>query len=63
MGCWDRSLRIFKCLCDHGQQRMRQLAQQAGLAKSSVHRLRQAMERRGGSPEAGRWETEAGRAW
>ena len=57
MGFWDRSLRIFKCFCEHGAQSIRQLAQQTGLAKSSVHRLRQAMERRSGSPEAGMWET------
>ena len=63
MGFWDRSLRIFKCFCEHGAQSIRQLAQQTGLAKSSVHRLRQAMERRSGSPEAGMWETEAGRQW
>ena len=63
MGFWDKSLRIFKCLCDHGKQSVRRLAHQTGLAKSSVHRLRQAMERRSGSPEAGLWETEAGRQW
>jgi hypothetical protein len=59
----DKSLRICKYLCDYGQQSVRQLAQQTGLSKSSVHRLRQAMERRSGSPEAGMWETEAGRQW
>ena len=62
-GIWYSSLRIFKCFCEHGAQSIRQLAQQTGLAKSSVHRLRQAMERRSGSPEAGMWETEAGRQW
>ena len=63
MGFWDRSRLICKSLCDYGKQSVRQLAQQTGLSKSSVHRLRQAMERRGGSPEAGLWETEAGRQW
>ncbi len=63
MGLWDRSLRICKYLCDYGQQSVRQLALQTGLSKSSVHRLRQAMERRGGSPEARLWETEAGHQW
>lgn len=63
MGFWDRSLRICKYLCAHGTQSIRRLAQQTGIAKSSVHRLRQALERRGGSPEAVLWETEAGHAW
>jgi len=63
MGFWDKSLRICKYLCDYGQQSMRQLAHQTGFSKSSVHRLRQALERRSGSPEAGLWETEAGRQW
>jgi AraC-like DNA-binding protein len=63
MGFWDRSLRICKYLCDYGQQSVRQLAQQTGLSKSSVHRLRQAMARRSILPEAGLWETEIGRQW
>jgi hypothetical protein len=58
MGFWDRSLLIFKSLCDYGKQSVRQLAHQTSLSKSSVHRLRQAMERRSSSPEAGRqWLT------
>lgn len=28
MGFWDKSLRIFKSLCDNGTQSVRQLAQQ-----------------------------------
>ena len=52
MRLWDKSLRIFKCLCDNGTQSIRQLAQQTGCAKSSVHRLKQAMERRNGHPES-----------
>jgi hypothetical protein len=63
MGFWDRSLRIVKCLCDYGKQSIRQLAQQTSISKSSVHRLRQALDRRGNAPEAGLWETEAGRQW
>ena len=43
----DKSLQIFKCLCEHGTQSVRRFAQQTGLSKSSVHRLQQAMERRG----------------
>jgi uncharacterized protein DUF6399/IclR-like helix-turn-helix domain-containing protein len=63
MGFWDKSLRIFKCLCDNGRQGVRRIAQQTGLSKSSVHRLKQAMERRGGHPESWLWETEEGRCW
>ena len=63
MGFWAKSLRIFKCLCDNGTQSLRQLAQQTGLAKSSVHRLKQAMQRRDVHPESWVWETEAGRRW
>ena len=63
MGFWDKSLQIFKCLCDHGRQGVRGIAQQTGLSKSSVHRLRQAMERRDVHPESWLWETAEGRQW
>jgi hypothetical protein len=63
MGFWTKSLRIFKCLCDNGPQSIRQLAQRTGVAKSSAHRLKQAMERRDVHPESWVWETEAGRRW
>jgi hypothetical protein len=63
MGLWDKSLRIFNCLCEHGQQSVRRVAQQTGLAKSSVHRLQQAMARRGVHPESWLWETADGRQW
>src|SRR5215475_7718055 len=63
MGFWAKSLRIFKCLCDHGRQSVRRMAQQTGLSKSSVHRLQHAMERRNSHPESWLWETEVGRQW
>lgn len=63
MRFWDKSLRIFKCLCDHGTQSIRHLAQQTGFSKSSVHRLQQAMAGRNCHPEAWFWETEEGRRW
>ena len=63
MGFWDKSLQIFKSLCDNATQSVRQLAQQTGLSKSSVHRLQQAMERRNSHPESWFWETEEGRQW
>src|SRR5215468_56346 len=63
MGFWDKSLRVFKYLCDHGRQSVRCMARQTGLSKSSVHRLQHAMERRNGHPESWLWETEVGRQW
>src|SRR6266511_4005426 len=63
MGFWDKSLQLFKCLCDHGRQGVRRMAQQTGLSKRSVHRLTQAMERRNASPESWLWETAEGRQW
>src|SRR5919199_2638982 len=63
MGFWDKSLRIFNSLCENATQSVRQLAQQTGLSKSSVHRLQQAMERRNGHPESWLWETADGRRW
>src|SRR5215467_4710998 len=63
MRFWAKSLRIFKCLCDHGRQSVRRIAQQTGLSKSSVHRLQHAMERRNRHPESWFWETADGRQW
>src|SRR5919201_6571187 len=63
MGFWDRSLLVFKYLCDYGRQGVRRIAQQTGLSKSSVHRLTQAMERRDHHPESWLWETAEGRQW
>ena len=63
MRFWTKSLRIFNALCDNATQSIRQVAQYTGLSKSSVHRLKQAMERRDGYPESWLWETEAGHGW
>jgi hypothetical protein len=63
MGFWEKSLRIFKGLCDNGTQGVRRIAQQTGLSKSSVQRLKQAMERRDVHPESWWWETTEGRRW
>ena len=62
MGFWDKSLRIFTCLCDNGKQSMRHLAQQTGCATRSVPRVPQAMERRNGHPASWCWDTAAGRS-
>src|SRR3954463_2092444 len=63
MGFWDKSLLVFKYLCDYGSQGVRRIAQQTGLSKSSVHRLQHAMERRNSHPESWLWETAEGRQW
>lgn len=63
MGLWDKSLRIFNCLCEKSKQSMRRIAHQTGFSKSSVHRHKQAMERRGVHPESWLWETAEGRQW
>jgi hypothetical protein len=63
MRLWAKSIVIFNALRDHGKQSLRSLAERTGLSKSSVHRHRQAMDRRDRYPESSLWETEAGRAW
>ena len=63
MRFWTKSLRIFNALCDNATQSIRQVAQYTGLSKSSVHRLKQAMERRDGDPESWLWDTEEGHGW
>src|SRR4029450_12216273 len=63
MGFWEKSLRVFKCLCENGRQGVRRIAQQTGLSKSSVHRLQQAMARRDVHAESWLWETAEGRCW
>ena len=63
MGFWDKRLRLCKCLGDNAPQSIRHLAHQTGFSKSSVHRLKQAMECRNRHPESWFWETADGRAW
>jgi len=63
MTFWDKSLQIFNGLCAHGTQSVRRIAHKTGFSKSSVHRLTQALERRGRHPESWLWETEEGRRW
>src|SRR4029434_11014134 len=63
MGFWAKSLRIFNAFCDNTTQSIRQVAQCTGFSKSSVHRLKQAIERRDGYPESWLWETAEGHVW
>jgi hypothetical protein len=61
MGFWEKSLRIFKWLCEHGCQSVRHLAPQTEVSKRRVHRLTLAMERRHSAPASWGWETADGR--
>jgi len=63
MGLWAKSVVIFNAIREHGKQSIRNLADRAGLSKSSVHRHLQAMDRRDHYPESSLWETPEGRAW
>jgi len=63
MTFWAKSLRVFNCLWEHGTQSVRRIAHKTGFSKSSVHRLQQAIARRGCHPESWLWETEDGRCW
>ncbi len=63
MRFWTKSLLIFNSFCDNAKQSIRQVAHQTGLSKSSVHRLKQAMEGRDRHPESWLWETKEGRRW
>ena len=63
MTFWAKSLRVFHCLWEHGTQSVRRIAHKTGFSKSSVHRLQQAIARRGRHPESWLWETEDGRQW
>lgn len=63
MGFWTRSRLVFKSFCDHTAVSIRQVARQTGVPKSSVHRLKQSIERRHQYPESPFWETEAGAQW
>jgi Family of unknown function (DUF6399)/IclR helix-turn-helix domain len=63
MGLWAKSIIIFNAIREYGKQSIRRLADRTGLAKSSVHRHLQAMDRRDRYPESSLWETPAGRAW
>jgi hypothetical protein len=63
MKFWVKSLRIVNAFCDNATQSIRRVAHQTGFSKSSVHRLKQAMERRDRHPESWWWETEEGHRW
>lgn len=63
MTFWVKSLQVFNSLWENGAQSVRRIAHKTGFSKSSVHRLQQAIARRGRHPESWLWETEDGRQW
>src|SRR5215470_9918949 len=63
MSYCDKTEPCFKSLCAKGAKGVSRLAERTGLSKSSVHRLKQAMERRNSYPESWFWETADGRQW
>ena len=38
MRFWDKSLRIFNYICDHGRQGIRRIAQQTGFSQTHLKR-------------------------
>jgi hypothetical protein len=58
---WTKSRLIFNFFRDHATASMRPIAMETGFSKRSVHRLRQALERRDVHPESWVWDTEEGR--
>jgi DNA-binding IclR family transcriptional regulator len=63
MGFWAKILQIFNTLCDNATQSIQHIAHQTGLSKSSMCRLKRAMDHRCRHPESWLWETEEGRRW
>jgi hypothetical protein len=63
MGFWSKSQLLFKAFRDQAKTSIRQVALQTGLSKSSVHRLKWAIDSRNQHPESWFWGTEEGRWW
>ena len=59
----ERSQAIFASLWEQGNSSIRRIAAATGIAKSSVHRHRLAIERRNQYPESPLWEMESGVQW
>ena len=59
----QRSRQVFEAIKEGGKRSTRQIAEMTGIAKSSVHRHQQAIERRNQYPESELWETAAGGEW
>jgi hypothetical protein len=63
MGFWAKTLLVFNSFSHHANPSIREIAEQIGLSKSSVHRLKQAILRRDRHPESWFWETHEGQQW
>jgi len=59
----QRSQQVFEAIKQGGKRSIRKIAEATGIAKSSVHRHQQAIERRNQYPESELWETAAGGQW
>ena len=59
----QRSQQVFEAIKQGGNRSMRKVAEATGIAKSSVHRHQQAIERRNQYAESPLWETAAGGQW
>lgn len=63
MGFWAKTLLVFNSFSHTANPSIREIAEQIGLSKSSVHRLKQAILGRDRHPESWFWETQEGRMW
>lgn len=59
----ERAQQIFASVQDGGKRSIRSIAAATGIAKSSVHRHQQAIERRNQYPESPLWELQSGQQW
>jgi len=59
----QRSQQVFEAIKEGGKRSIRKIAEATGIAKSSVHRHKQALERRNQYPESALWSMAAGGQW
>ncbi len=59
----ERSQKVAACIKENVAQTIRGITATTGISKSSVHRHRQALNRRNQYPESSFWETAAGSQW
>jgi len=63
MNLRQRCQQVFDAIKEGGKHSIRRIATATGISKSSVHRHKQAIERRNQYPESSWWETAAGEQW
>ncbi len=63
MNLRQRCQQVFDAIREGGQRSIRRIAAATGIPKSSIHRHKQAIERRDQYPESCLWETAAGQEW